>query len=118
MQMNEVRYSDVTPIDSYGPDFFRVAGQVIHGAALIHAEGAASWGGFDDTEMLFSLIGKMDILLIGTGPQMTLIPASLRSTLEEAGVGVETMQTATACRTFNVLLSEGRRVAAALLPAV
>ena len=44
------------------------------------------------------------------------MPAGLRATLEDAGLGVEVMNSPAACRTFNVLLSEGRRVAAALLP--
>ena len=43
-------------------------------------------------------------------------PASLRARLEEVGLGVEAMNSPAACRTYNVLLAEGRRVAVALLP--
>ena len=44
------------------------------------------------------------------------VPAAFRSAIEAAGPGVETMASPTACRTYNVLLSEGRRVGLALLP--
>ena len=43
-------------------------------------------------------------------------PAAFRSALEDAGIGVEVMNSPAACRTYNVLLSEGRRIAVALLP--
>jgi uncharacterized protein len=56
------------------------------------------------------------VIFIGTGAEMAHIPADLRHALEEANVGVETMSSPAACRTYNVLLSEGRRVAVAALP--
>jgi len=78
--------------------------------------GRKSWGGFDDVQSLLELSGEIDVLLIGTGGEICHIPRSLRDALEAAGIGVETMNSPAACRTYNVLLSEGRRVAAALLP--
>ena len=54
--------------------------------------------------------------MVRTGADIAHLPGPLRGTLEEAGLGVETMNSPAACRTFNILLSEGRRVAAALLP--
>ena len=56
------------------------------------------------------------MIFIGTGAEIAHIPAGLRSRSEDAGMGVETMSSPAACRTYNVLLSEGRRVAAAVLP--
>ncbi|MFV2002984.1 MAG: MTH938/NDUFAF3 family protein, partial [Paracoccaceae bacterium] len=44
------------------------------------------------------------------------VPAEFRAALEGAQIGVETMNTASACRTYNILVAEGRRVACALLP--
>jgi uncharacterized protein len=44
------------------------------------------------------------------------LPSALKEALDEAGIGVEAMNSPAACRTYNVLVSEGRRVAAALLP--
>jgi uncharacterized protein len=46
---------------------------------------------------------------------MTLVPSSLRAALRAAGVVVEPMDTGAACRTYNVLMADGRRVAAALI---
>lgn len=64
---------------------------------------------------VFAANATVDLLLIGCGAQMRAIPASLRTALREVGIAVEAMDTGAACRTFNVLLSEGRRVAAALI---
>jgi uncharacterized protein len=56
-----------------------------------------------------------EILLLGTGTRLHFPPAPLTGSLLQAGIGVEVMDTAAACRTFNILLSEGRPVVAALL---
>lgn len=116
MQMHEISFTEATPIDGYGPGFFRVAGQVIEGAVCVTEKGARSWSGLDDSEALLALAGEIDVIFIGTGAEIAHIPDGLRSALEETGMGVETMNSPAACRTFNVLLSEGRRVAAAVLP--
>ena len=116
MQLNEIRYDDATPIDGYGPGFFRIGGQVINGAMLTRLAGTNSWGGYDDVAPLLALAGDVDVLFIGTGAEIAHIPGPLRTALEAAGIGVEVMNSPAACRTYNVLLSEGRRVAAAVLP--
>ncbi len=116
MQLNEVTFTEATPIDGYGPGFFRVGGSVVRGAALVTENGARGWGGLDDPQPLLDLVGEIDVVFIGTGVEIAHIPTGLRSQLEEAGMGVETMSSPAACRTYNVLLSEGRRVAAAVLP--
>lgn len=56
-----------------------------------------------------------EIVLLGTGPTLHFPHPSLTALLLEAGIGVEVMNTAAACRTFNILLSEDRNVVAALL---
>ena len=56
------------------------------------------------------------MLFIGTGGEIAHVPAGLRERLEDAGMGVETMHSPAAARSYNVLLAEGRRVAVALLP--
>ena len=58
----------------------------------------------------------LDVLLIGMGAEIAHIPSALRDRLEAAGLGVEVMSSPQACRTYNVLLGEGRRVGLALLP--
>lgn len=116
MQLNEITFSQATPIDGYGPGFFRVGGQVMEGAICVTAMGATPWGGYEDAATLMALADEIDVIFVGTGADIAHIPATLRTALEEAGLGVETMNSPAACRTYNVLLSEGRRVAVALMP--
>ena len=83
--------------------------------------GAPKAGSFAELSVeSFSVIRSaqpaVEILLLGSGPKMGLLPSKLRRELREAGIVVDVMETGAACRTYNVLLSEERRVAAALLP--
>ena len=87
MQLHEIRFDEATPIQGYGPGFFRVAGEVMEGAIRVTATGVRRWGGFDDGETLLALADEIDVLFIGTGPETTHIPADLRSALEDAGMG-------------------------------
>ena len=61
--------------------------------------------------------GGIQILLLGCGRRMQPVPQAVRQALRQAGIVVDAMDTGAACRTYNVLLAEDRRVAAALLPA-
>ena len=54
------------------------------------------------------------LVILGTGPTQRFAPQPVRALLAQRGVGLEAMQLGAACRTFNVLVQEGRRVAAAL----
>lgn len=116
MRLNEVSYNDSAPVDGYGPGFFRIGGNVIHGAVLTGPTGTHSWTGFADTETLLVLKDHIDVLFIGTGSDVAHAPDSFRGELDAAGIGVEVMTSPAAARTYNVLLSEGRRIALAMLP--
>lgn len=116
MRMNEVQFDDSRPVDGYGPGFFRVGGEVFNGAVLLLPSGPVSWGGFEDPAALVAAAGEVDVLLLGTGAEIAHPPATLRRAVEEAGLGLEVMASAAACRTYNVLLAEGRRVGAAMVP--
>jgi uncharacterized protein len=116
MRLTEITYAEARPIDGYGPGFFRVGGTVLRGAVLVTPWDAGGWGGFADTASVLGYAGRIDVLLVGMGPEIAHAPAGFRTALEAAGIGVEVMNTPAACRTYNVLLSEGRRIAAALLP--
>jgi uncharacterized protein len=59
----------------------------------------------------------VQVLLLGCGDKMLLPPPPLRKAFKDRGIVIEPMDTGAACRTFNVLMGEDRRVAAALLPA-
>ena len=116
MRLTEVSYGTARPISGYGPGFFRVGGHVLRGACLVTPWDAGPWGGLDDTAGPLSLAGRVDVLFLGTGAEIAHAPATFRAALEGAGIGVEVMNSPAACRTYNVLLGEGRRIAAALLP--
>ncbi|WP_170331035.1 Mth938-like domain-containing protein [Ruegeria arenilitoris] len=116
MRLNQVTFTDAKPVDGYGPGFFRIGGEVFEGAVLTGPTGTKAWGQYTDVQPLLDLSEEVDVLFIGTGKEMAHIPGDLRSTLEAAGIGVEVMNSPAACRTYNVLLSEGRRIALALIP--
>ncbi len=116
MRLNEISYNDAVPIDGYGTGFFRVGGKKYEGAVMVLPGAVKGWGGFDDTATVLEYVADIDVLFVGTGAEIAHPPQAFRTTLEEAGIGVETMASPAACRTYNVLLSEGRRVAVALLP--
>lgn len=116
MRLTEVTFSDAQPVEGYGEGFFRIGGKVYEGAVLTGANGTSLWGGLGDRDALLALAGDIDVLFIGTGAEIAHIPADLRSALEGAGIGVEIMNSPSAARTYNVLLSEGRRIALAMVP--
>ena len=116
MRLTEVTYDTARPVEGYGPGFFRIGGQVLRGACLITPWDAGPWGGLDDTATPLALTGRIDVLFVGMGAEIAHVPPPFRAALEQAGIGVEVMASPAACRTYNVLLSEGRRVAVALLP--
>ncbi|MBM3569816.1 MAG: hypothetical protein FJX46_13810 [Alphaproteobacteria bacterium] len=117
---------DITPlvpadrkvIDSYGPGRFRVAGQNYQSALLVFPDAVEQWAAAGlEPGALDAVKGRgVEVLLIGCGKAIQFLPPALRAELRAAGIGVEIMDTGAACRTYNVLLAEGRKVAAALLP--
>ncbi len=116
MRLTEITYDNAKPIDGYGPGFFRVDGKVLRGACLITPWDAGAWGGYDDTVGPLTLLGRIDVLFVGTGVTIAHVPPAFRTPLEEVGIGVEGMDSPAACRTYNVLLGEGRRIALAVFP--
>lgn len=116
MRLTEITYGAALAIEGYGPGFFRVGTHVLRGASLVTPWDAGPWGGLDDLAAPLALAGKIDVLLLGLGAEVAIVPRALREALEAAGIGVEPMNSPAACRTYNVLLGEGRRIAAALLP--
>ncbi len=116
MQLNEISYGDAQPIDGYGPGFFRIGGEVVEGAITVLPNGISAWDGLTSASPFENAAGEIDFVLVGTGAEMKPVPQDFQSKLEAMGTGVEIMNTPTACRTFNVLLSEGRRVGLAVLP--
>ena len=122
MRMNEIVYEGRAPIDAYGAGGFRISGAQRPGSLLLLPERAVGWGvrepgriGPETLAPVLAAAAEIDVLLVGMGPEIAPLPRPAREALEAAGLGVEAMATASACRTYNVLLAEGRRVAAALI---
>ena len=116
MRLTEMAFGSAQPVESYGPGFFRIGGQVLQGPVIITPQQAGPWGGLEDVAALTALAGEVDVLFLGMGAEIAHAPRALREALEALGLGVEVMSSPAACRTYNVLLSEGRRVALALIP--
>ncbi len=115
MQIEEITYDRARPVEGYGPGFFRIGGALLRGDVIVTASSAGPWGGLADEAAVLALAGAVDVVLLGTGAAMTGAPAALTRAVEAAGMGLEPMATPQACRSYNILLAEGRRVALAAL---
>ena len=108
-------------IERYAPSGFRVSGTIYRGPVLVFPDQTLEWAAAAMTaEGLAPVIGRggIELLLLGLGRHMVPVAATLRAALRACGIALEAMDTGAACRTYNVLLAEDRRVAAALLPPV
>lgn len=108
-------------IQAYGAGGFRVSGERFEGSVLIFADRTTSWpaGTADDitAAAVAALVAEAPgvLVIIGCGRTFQPMPKALRGDLAAAGIHAEWMATGAACRTFNLLVSEGREVRAALL---
>ncbi|MCB1532581.1 MAG: Mth938-like domain-containing protein [Alphaproteobacteria bacterium] len=124
---------DVTPlirkdqqvIQSYAGGRFRVSGQVYEVAVIVTPGETLRWDKAaqsvkelteDDFAQMIERAEEIDVVLLGCGASMTFLDPKLKKALSEKGLSVDIMDTGAACRTYNVLMAEGRRVVAALFP--
>ncbi|WP_374382803.1 Mth938-like domain-containing protein [Dongia sp.] len=123
---------DVTPlipvgrqiVESYGDFRFRVTGTAHEGSVLVFPTRTLGWNVRDMSMLTLDGLapviegaqaGDIELLLLGCGPRLSMVPRDLRAALRAQNVVIEPMDTGAAARTFNVLMAEGRRVAAALI---
>ena len=109
-------------IEAYGGGGFRVSGRKWDGSVLIVPEQTVAWpvAKMDDVRIenlqpILDTEPAIEVLLLGCGVEMAAIDDALRQKVREGGAVVELMDTGAACRTFNVLAGESRRIAAALI---
>jgi uncharacterized protein len=109
-------------IEAYGKGGFRFAGMSHRGSLLCLPDGIWAWpvarpDDITETALapLFARADAIALVLIGSGRGPWAIPAALRLRLRELNLPVEATRTGTAVSTYNILLGEGRRVAAALI---
>lgn len=122
---------DVTPlikegqqiIQSYADGQFRVSSVTYNTAIVVYPHGTTEWQNvknFDDLneESFAPLIEQaedIDVVLFGMGASMKFFNPKLKLALSKKGLVIDAMDTGAACRTYNVLMAEGRRVVAVLL---
>jgi uncharacterized protein len=109
-------------IETYGGGGFRISGERYEHSVLVEPNLTQQWNvsTWEDVSAgaflpLGAPVDQPKTLLIGTGPKQQFPSKALRQELRAAGFVVETMDTGAACRTFNVLMAEGREVVAALI---
>jgi uncharacterized protein len=110
----------VNTVRAYSAEALRIGEHVVRASCIVTAEQLVSaWAPqrIEDLEVahlepLFAL--EPEVVLIGTGPRQRFAPAAVRAAFAAHAIGVEVMDLGAACRTFNVLVHEDRRVAAAL----
>lgn len=114
---------DLLLVEAYGDGGFRLMGRRVEGGVIVLPTGfypidASSIEDLAPSDFIRALEAEArpEIVLVGTGAAMTLLPAAVRQHLDAAGLGFDIMDTGAAARTYNVLLMEGRRVACLLLP--
>jgi uncharacterized protein len=123
--------ADVTPlvpsgaklVQSYGDGGFKIAGERVAGSVVIFPTRVLGWSPTAPEHVSLESLAdvtqaeeRVGILLVGCGRSFVAPPKGLRAALKsEAGIVLEWMDTGAACRTFNVLLGEGRDIAAAVL---
>jgi uncharacterized protein len=122
------RFEAATPsgavqvVQGYGAGGWRVSGVEFSGGVLITPERSVAFAATldsaqaDDFAAVLQAEPRIEILLIGTGATMRLLPKPLREALTSTGLAIDPMDSRAAARTYNVLLGEDRRVAALLLP--
>ncbi len=109
-------------IQGYGDGGFRVSGRRYQGSILLLPDRTEDWQvttmadlTIKSLQPLIDVEPTIELLIIGCGAKLALAPVTLRDVFRTKGIGVETMDTGAACRTYNVLAGEERRVGAALI---
>jgi len=110
------------PIDAYGKGGFAFADMSHRGSLLCLPDGIWAWpvtkvADIDEYSLsrVFAAANMIDTLIVGTGTEVWVAPNRLREAFRAVHVGLDAMQTGPAIRTYNIMIGERRRVAAALI---
>ena len=121
MRITLDRPGSANSISAYRPGVVTIAGVEYCRSLLVSPDRlvpdwpVASAAGLDQERLGEALALEPEILLLGTGRRLRFPEPALYATVAGSGIGFEVMDTAAACRTFNILLSEDRQVVAALV---
>ena len=107
-------------ITGYGEDYVQVNNLRYQTSLIVMADTVRDWDAADFSSLSatsFQVLAELkpEIILLGTGPKQRFPHPRLTASLVQAGIGVEVMDLKAACRTYNILAAEERKVAAALL---
>lgn len=110
-------------VDAYGDGGFRLSGERHEGSVLILGDEPRSWSVTSLADLTVEALApvleagraEVEFVLLGVGARNALPPRPVREALQQAGIGLEFMDTPAAARLYNVLTAEGRRLAAALI---
>ena len=115
--------AQVQYIRSYGPGRFMISEREWRSPVLVTPTVTHPWTiaraedlSLESLAPLREVAMPTEILVLGCGARAVFVPPDLRAALKAAGMGLEVVDTGSACRIYNVLLAESRRVAAALIP--
>ena len=124
MQINPAGAPGRQTVEIYRPGGFTVAGVEYHGSVVVFPDTTEPWSvrsveslsldSFDPVRTLPADV-RPDVVLVGCGARMQFLDPALKRSLRAEGVVPDMMDTSAACRTYNILLSEERRVAAFLI---
>ena len=110
------------PIEAYGKGGFAFAGMSHRGSLLCLPDAIWAWPVTKPSEIdeyslarVFAAANGVDTLIVGTGTEVWVAPSGLRAALRRFHIGLDSMQTGPAIRTYNIMIGERRRVAAALI---
>ena len=120
MKLHLARPEGHNLFSGYGSGYVAINGTRYEHSLVVLPDRLADWepARFEDlTEPMFAELAALplEILIVGTGAKLRFPSPALTRSLYEARIGVEVMDTQAACRTYNILLSEDRRVGAAIL---
>ena len=120
--IRDAHFPGRAPIDAYGNGGFRFADMSHRGSILCLPSGIHGWAPGEASEITVDCLSRVldeadaiEVLLVGTGDDLVPLDRDVRAALRERGVSVDVMGTGAAARTLNVLLSEERNAAAALI---
>ena len=120
MKLHASGPSGVNTITGYGEGYVVVNGERRSSNVVVLPDRIEAWSvkGFEDLSADdFAFLGNLnvEIVLLGTGPRQRFPHPRLTAALAQSGIGLEVMDVQAACRTYNILVAEERKVAAALL---
>ena len=115
--------AQVQVIRTYGPGHFQISNRDWREPVLVTPTATTAWTvtraeelSADNVAAVRAGAAPAELLVVGCGRRSVFVPPAVRASLKNIGLSLEVVDTGSACRMYNVLIAEGRRVAAALIP--